>query len=58
MDPMTAISIIEGNYEVDEEIFVEAWQYLIDTGLAFKLQGCYGRAAMNLIERGVCSYAS
>lgn len=36
----------------DEQI--EAWQYLIDTGLCWKLQGWYGRAARDLIERGIC----
>ena len=36
----------------DEKKIIEAWQYLIDTGLAFKLQGWFGRTAKYLIENG------
>lgn len=32
---------------------LEAWAYLIKTGLAWQLQGWFGRAASNLIEQGV-----
>ena len=50
-----AVGIVEGFIECDdEEKIIEAWQYLIDTGLAFKLQGCFGRTAINLIEQGIC----
>ena len=31
----------------------DAWQYLVDTGLCWKLQGWFGRTAQNLIENGV-----
>lgn len=34
---------------------VEAWAYLIKTGLCWSLQGWYGRAANDLIERGLIS---
>ena len=33
---------------------IEAFQYLIDTGTIWKLQGWYGRTAMTLIEAGLC----
>jgi len=56
MDSYTACSIVEGfsGEEHTEEEIVSAWQYLIDTGMAWQLQGWYGRSAQNLIENGVC----
>ena len=55
MDNFTAIGIAEGF--IDPEDFkqtIEAWQHLIDTGLAWSLQGWFGRHAMKMIEDGVC----
>lgn len=54
MDVTTATGIVEGWIKADsEEQIIEAWQYLHDTGLAYKLQGWFGRAAQHLIERGI-----
>lgn len=49
-----AIGIAEGFVECDsEEQYLEAWQYLVDTGLAWSLQGFFGRTARDLIEAGL-----
>jgi len=52
-----AVSIAEGFCEPmpTEAEQVEAWQHLIDTGLAWTLQGWFGRTAQSLIEQGVCT---
>ena len=54
MDNYTAVMIAEGAIEPDsDEQYFEAWQRLVDTGLAWQLQGWFGRHAAHLIEIGV-----
>ena len=55
MDNLTAINICEGSQDATEDEVVAAWQHLIDTGLAWQLQGFYGRMARELIDHGVCT---
>ena len=56
MTSLRAINLIEGIYEAEnDKQTIEAWQYLIDTGIAWNLQGWYGRTARNLIEDEVCT---
>lgn len=43
------------NGEMEEEEMVEFFQELINSGLAWKLQGHYGRTAKALIEAGYCA---
>tara|TARA_R110000851_G_scaffold29235_5_gene80679 strand:+ start:52 stop:231 length:180 start_codon:yes stop_codon:yes gene_type:complete len=58
MSDYLAIGIAEGFEEAENnEQFIEAWQHLIDTGLCWKLQGWFGRAATSLIENGLCKEA-
>jgi hypothetical protein len=53
MDSYNAVGIAEGFVEADsEEQVLEAWQYLVDTGMAWKLQGWFGRTAQQLINQG------
>jgi hypothetical protein len=40
--------------EMSDDEVVSMFQALIDTGLAWQLQGHYGRTAVHLIETGYC----
>ena len=55
MDIFKATMIAEGaeGYEVEtEEEYLEAWQFLVDTGTCWTLQGWFGRTATDLIGAG------
>lgn len=55
----SAVAIAEGFQEAScEEEFFAAWQYLIDIGLVWQLQGFFGRTAKYLIDIGKCSPAN
>lgn len=56
MTPYLASAIAEGFCEGEgatREQQIEAWQYLHETGLAYSLQGWYGRTAKALLEEGI-----
>jgi hypothetical protein len=53
MDMYTAVAIAEGMQEADDEETLDAYQYLVDTGIIWKLQGSFGRVAQHLIDAGL-----
>lgn len=54
MNVFRAVNLVEGFEEPDEEGEVlEAWQHLVDTGVAWQLQGSIGRQAVAMIEQGI-----
>ena len=52
--PYMLIEYENGN--LDEYDTAHLFQMLINTGLAWTLQGSYGRTAMDLIKGGLCTY--
>ena len=56
MNNQLAIWICTGEVAADDDEQLEAWQHLIDTGLAWQLEGSIGRAAQRLINSGLCTY--
>lgn len=59
-DTFRACMVAEGadGHETDnEEEWIEAFQFLIDCGLVWSLQGFFGRTAAQLIAEGRCHQA-
>lgn len=50
------IIAFEGGEMQTEEEVIELFQELVDTGMAWSLQGSYGRMARDLINMGYVTY--
>lgn len=57
MSPNLDMMIAFEEGELSDEETVELFQGLVDTGLAWTLQGFYGRTAARLIEAGLVTPA-
>lgn len=58
MDNLSAAMIADGEWELtsfepSEENYIAAFQHLVDTGLAWQLQGRIGRQAADMIDQGL-----
>ena len=57
MNDYRAVGLAEGWIHTnDENEIIDAWQYLHDTGLAYRLQGWFGRTAKDLLEQGLITH--
>lgn len=61
-DNFTATMVVEQEWDLagvepTEENYIAAAQHLIDTGLAWNLQGFFGRTCQALIDAGHCTPA-
>jgi hypothetical protein len=54
---LTAVCIAAGDhgYESTSEEWIAAYQYLIDTGDVWRIEGFFGRIADDLIFAGLCT---
>jgi hypothetical protein len=50
-----AVAMAEGfsSERVTKQKVLAAWQYLVDSGLAWRLQGFFGREAKYLLNEGI-----
>jgi hypothetical protein len=55
MTIIQAIENLEMNSDIDEMLYIQSFQTLIDAGIVWELQGWYGRMASLLIKQNYCT---
>lgn len=55
MTIIEAIENLEMNSDIDEMLYIQSFQTLIDAGIVWELQGWYGRMASLLIKQNYCT---
>jgi hypothetical protein len=50
------IYYLEGDYGLTEKQEIALWQYGVDTGIVWHLQGWYGRNAQDMLNAGILKY--
>ena len=56
MDDYRAVMIVEGVENVESPVeYLQAVSYLIETGMAWSLQGFFGRTCARFIDEGIIS---
>ena len=55
MNHFRAITVVEDGEGATKKEAIAAWQFLIDTGACWQLQGWFGRTAAYLIDEGLCT---
>ena len=55
MNDITGRIIAYESGELEQDEVIELFQDLINSGLAWSLQGSYGRTAAHLIQAGLCT---
>jgi len=58
MDDLFSQIIAFEEGELDDNQVADFFQRLVDSGLAWQLQGMYGRLAADFIGRGICRRAA
>ena len=57
MSMYNAVGIAEGFVQAEsEDEYIQAWQFLLDTGYVWQLQGWFGRTASKMIEDGILTW--